>query len=53
MKISITSSIIRLILIAALSLMRIGMYSLILSIIANLIYTTYSYYKILKKTLTF
>lgn len=53
MKISITSSIIRLILIALLSLMRIGMYSLILSIIANLIYTTYSYYKVLKKTLTF
>lgn len=53
MKISITSSIIRLILIALLSLMRIGMYSLILSIIANLIYTTYSYYRALKKTLTF
>ncbi len=52
MRISITSSIIRLILIAALSLMRIGLYSLILSIIANLIYTTYSYYKVLKKTLT-
>lgn len=53
MKISITSSIIRLILIAALSLMRIGMYSLILSIIINLIYTTYLYYKVLKKTLIF
>ena len=53
MKINITSSIIRLILIALLSLMRIGMYSLILSIIANLIYTTYSYYRALKKTLTF
>lgn len=53
MKISITSSIIRLIAIAALSLLRIGMYSLILSIIINLVYTTYLYYKVLKKTLIF
>ena len=53
MKISITSSIIRLIAIAVLSLLRIGMYSLILSIIINLVYTTYLYYKVLKKTLIF
>ena len=53
MKISITSSIIRLIAIAALSLLKIGMYSLILSIIINLVYTTYLYYKVLKKTLIF
>ena len=50
---TITSSIIRLIAIAALSLLRIGMYSLILSIIINLVYTTYLYYKVLKKTLIF
>ena len=53
MKISITSSIIRLIAIAVLSLLKIGMYSLILSIIINLVYTTYLYYKVLKKTLVF
>ncbi|UKI58268.1 MAG: hypothetical protein L6V81_02195 [Clostridium sp.] len=53
MKISISSSIIRLIAIAVLSLLRIGMYSLILSIIINLVYTTYLYYKVLKKTLIF
>ena len=42
---TIKGSIIRLISITILSFLRIGMYSLIISIIINLIFSTYTYYK--------
>lgn len=51
MKCTITSSIVRLISIATLSLLKIGMYSLILSIIINLLLSTYLYSKEIKKVL--
>lgn len=50
-KITIVSSIIKIISILILSLLKIGMYSLIISIIINLIITTYMYYKELNKLL--
>ena len=50
-KISIYSSLIRIISIIILSLLKFGMYSLILSLIINLIITTYLYYKKIKETL--
>ena len=52
MKCTIISSIIRLISIATLSLLKIGMYSLILSIIINLLLSTYLYAKEIKKVLS-
>ncbi len=52
MKCTIISSIIRLISIATLSLIKIGMYSLILSIIINLLLSTYLYAKEIKKVLS-
>lgn len=52
MKCTIISSIVRLISIATLSLLRIGMYSLILSIIINLLLSTYLYTKEIKKVLS-
>ena len=52
MKCTITSSIIRLCSIAILSLLKIGIYSYILSIIVNLLVSTYLYYKEVKKVLT-
>ncbi len=51
MKCTITSSIIRLFSIAILSLLKIGIYSYILSIIVNLLVSTYLYYKEVKKVL--
>lgn len=53
LKISIISSIIRIISIITLSLLKFGMYSLILSIIINLLITTYLYYKEIKITLSY
>jgi stage V sporulation protein B len=50
-KISIYSSLIRIISIIIFSLLKFGMYSLILSLIINLIITTYLYYKKIKETL--
>ena len=50
-KITIVSSIIKLSSIILFSLLKIGMYSLIISIILTLIITTYMYYKELKKLL--
>lgn len=52
MKCTIISSIVRLISIFTLSLLKIGMYSLILSIIINLLLSTYLYIKEIKKILT-
>lgn len=52
MKCTITSSIVRLISIFTLSLLKIGMYSLILSIIINLLLSTYLYTKEIKKVLS-
>jgi stage V sporulation protein B len=52
MKCTIISSIIRLICIVIFSLLHIGMYSLVISIIVNLITSTYMYYREIKKTLT-
>ena len=52
MKCTIISSIVRLISIALLSLLKIGMYSLILSIIINLLLSTYLYSKEIKKVLS-
>lgn len=52
MKCTIISSIVRLISIATLSLLRIGMYSLILSIIINLLLSTCLYTKEIKKVLS-
>lgn len=53
LKISFISSIIRIISIIVLSLLKFGMYSLILSLIINLIITTYLYYKEIKNTLSY
>ena len=52
MKCTIISSVVRLISIFTLSLLKIGMYSLILSIIINLLLSTYLYTKEIKKILT-
>lgn len=52
MKCTIISSLIRLISITIFSFLKIGMYSLVISIIINLIISTLMYYKVLKKTLT-
>ena len=52
MKCTIISSIVRLISITLLSLLKIGMYSLILSIIINLLLSTYLYSKEIKKVLS-
>lgn len=52
MKCTIISSIVRLISIATLSFLKIGMYSLILSIIINLLLSTYLYAKEIKKVLS-
>ncbi len=49
--ITLTSSVIRIICIIVFSLLKIGMYSLIISIIVNLIVTTFLYYKEIKKIL--
>ena len=49
--ITLTSSIIRIISILFFSLFKIGMYSLVISIIINLIVSTYLYYKEIKKIL--
>jgi len=53
MKITIKNSIIRLLSITIFSLFKIGMYSLVITIIINLIVSTYMYYKELKKILRF
>ena len=50
-KITVFSSISKIISIIILSLLKIGMYSLIISIIINLVITTYMYYKELNKLL--
>ena len=50
-KITIKTSIIRILSIIIFSLLKIGMYSLIISIIINLICSTYFYYKEIKKIL--
>ncbi len=52
MKCTVISSIIRLISIIVFSLLRIGMYSLVISIIINLVTSTYMYYKEIKRTLS-
>ncbi len=52
MKCTIISSIVRLISIIVFSLLRIGMYSLVISIIINLITSTYLNYREIKKTLS-
>ncbi|MDD6272444.1 MAG: oligosaccharide flippase family protein [bacterium] len=52
-KITIINSSLKLITIVLLSLLKIGMYSLILSIIINLIIATYQYYREIKKILHF
>ena len=52
MKCTIISSIIRLFSIALFSLLKIGMYSLVISIIINLISSTYLNYKEIKKALS-
>ena len=52
MNITIKTSIIRILSIVLLSLLKIGMYSLILSIIINLIMSTYLYYKKIHDILT-
>ena len=49
--ITLTSSIIRIISILFFSLFKIGMYSLVISIIINIIVSTYLYYKEIKKIL--
>ena len=51
-KITIKTSTIRVLSIIGLSLLKIGMYSLVLTIIIYLITSTYLYYKEIKKTLT-
>lgn len=53
LKISIISSIIRIVSIIILSLLKFGMYSLILSLIINLIITTYIYYKEIRNILSY
>ena len=52
MKCTIISSIVRLISIIIFSLLRIGMYSLVISIIINLITSTYLNYREIRKTLS-
>lgn len=52
MQCTITSSIIRLVSIVIFSLLKIGMYSLVISIIINLITSTYLYYRGIKRTLS-
>lgn len=52
MKCTIISSIIRLVSIVIFSLLKIGMYSLVISIIINLIISTYLYYRGIKRTLS-
>lgn len=52
MKCTIISSIIRLVSIVIFSLLKIGMYSLVISIIINLITSTYLYYRGIKRTLS-
>ena len=52
MKCTVISSIIRLISIIIFSLLKIGMYSLVISIVINLVISTYMYYREIKKTLT-
>lgn len=49
MKATIINSIVRLLSITILSFMKIGMYSLLISIIINLIVSTFIYYRLLKK----
>ncbi len=49
MRATIINSIVRLISITILSFMKIGMYSLLISIIINLVVSTYIYYRLLKK----
>ncbi len=53
MKCTIITSIIRLISIFIFSLLKFGMYSLVISIIINLILSTYLYYREIKKTLSY
>lgn len=53
LKISIISSIIRITSLTIFSLFKLGMYSLILSLILNLIITTYMYYYEIKKILSY
>ena len=50
-KISIISSILKLLSITVLSFFKLGMYTLILSIMINLVITTYLYYIEINKTL--
>lgn len=52
MKCTIITSIIRLLSIAIFSLLKVGMYSLVISIIINLITSTYMYYREIKKVLS-
>ncbi len=49
MKATIINSIVRLLSITIFSFMKIGMYSLLISIIINLVLSTYIYYRMLKK----
>ena len=49
MKATIINSIVRLFSITIFSFMKIGMYSLLISIIINLVVSTYIYYRLLKK----
>ena len=51
MKCTVISSIIRLLSVIVFSLLKIGMYSLVISIIINLIVSTYLYYREIKKVL--
>ena len=51
LKCTITSSIIRIISIVIFSLLKLGMYSLVISIIINLITSTFMYYREIKRTL--
>lgn len=53
LKLSIISSIIRITSLVIFSFLKLGMYSLILSLIVNLIITTYLYYKEIKKILSY
>ncbi len=52
MKCTIITSIVRLISIVVFSLLKFGMYSLVISIIINLVLSTYMYYREIKKTLS-
>ena len=53
LNISVISSIIRIVSVALFSLLKLGMYSLIFSLIINLILTTYMYYNEVKKALLY